>query len=250
MIILKRPDEIKKLRESNLCVAYVLERLRRKVKPGITTLALERLANEMIRKKGVKAAFKGYRGYPYSLCTSVNEEVVHGMPSERVLQEGDVVSIDFGVFLNGYYGDAAITVGVGAVSAETAKLLEVTEKSLFDGIAEARPGNRVGHISAAVQRTVENAGYSVVRDYVGHGIGTELHEDPQVPNYGVADRGFVLQPGMVLAIEPMVNAGSFDVKLKPDGWTVVTADSRYSAHFEHSVAVTENGPCILSLLEK
>lgn len=249
MIILKRPDEIKKLRESNVIVAYILDKLRRKVKPGITTLHLERLANEMVRKKGVVAAFRGYRGYPFSLCTSINEEVVHGMPSDRVLEEGDVVSIDFGVLHQGYYGDAAITVGVGRVSPETSRLLEATEKSLHKAIIEAQPGKRVGHISAAVQKAAEAAGFSVVRDYVGHGIGRELHEDPQVPNYGVAGRGVELRPGMVLAIEPMINAGSFEVELLSDGWTVVTADNSYSAHFEHSVAITEDGPCVLSLLE-
>lgn len=250
MITLKRPDEIQRLRESNLIVAHILEKLRQKVKPGVTTLQLDRYAAELARKKGVKAAFKGYLGYPFSLCTSVNEEVVHGIPSMRVLEEGDVVSIDFGVLRQGYYGDAAITVPVGRVSDETARLLEATKRSLYDALSNARPGKRLGDISAAVQQRIEAAGFSVVRDYVGHGIGKALHEEPQVPNFGVPGKGIELKAGMVLAIEPMVNAGTHEVRLLDDGWTVVTLDNKYSAHYEHSVAITEDGPYILSRLEE
>ncbi len=246
MVTLKRPEEIERLRENNRIVAYILDKLKDDVRPGVTTLRLNRKAEDLARKKGVKAAFKGYLGYPYSLCTSVNEEVVHGMPSERVLQEGDIISIDFGVLHHGYYGDAAITVPVGRVSPETEMLLKVTEASLYDGIDQARAGNRLGDISAAVQRRVEEAGFSVVRDYVGHGVGKSLHEEPPIPNYGIPGKGIELRSGMVLAIEPMVNAGSCDVKVLDNGWTVVTRDQRYSAHYEHSVAITEDGPCILS----
>jgi methionyl aminopeptidase len=197
-------------------------------------------------KKGARPAFKGYRGYPYSLCTSVNSEVVHGMPSERELKEGDIVSLDFGILNDGYYGDAAVTVPVGEITPGARKLLKITEEALYRGIAEVKAGNRIGDISSAIQGHVEAAGYSVVRDLVGHGIGKSLHEDPQVPNYGSGGRGIELKPGMVFAIEPMVNEGAYRVEVLRDGWTVVTADGRLSAHFEHSVAITENGPVILS----
>ncbi len=250
MICLKRPEEIQRLRESNLVVAYILDKLRTKVKPGVTTLQLDRYAAQLAREKGVKAAFRGYHGYPFSLCVSVNEEVVHGLPSTRVLEEGDIVSIDFGVLHNGYYGDAAITLPVGRVSHEAARLLETTKNSLCDAVSQARAGKRLGDISAAVQQRVEAAGFSVVRDYVGHGIGRALHEEPQIPNFGVPGKGIELVVGMVLAIEPMVNAGTHEVKLLDDGWTVVTLDKKYSAHYEHSVAITEDGPYILSLLEE
>jgi methionyl aminopeptidase len=246
MIILKQPEEIEKLRDSNGIVAEILKELRLRVKPGITTGELDRLAEEMSRKKGAVPAFKGYKGFPFSLCTSVNSEVVHGMPSDRVLVEGDIVSLDFGVFYRGYYGDAAITVPVGRVSEKAARLLRVTEGGLYDGIEQARAGNRLGDISAAVQRHVEAAGYSVVRDFVGHGIGRNLHEEPQIPNYGVKGRGIELKPGMVLAIEPMVNEGTYKVRVLQDGWTVTTEDGQLSAHFEHSVVIMENGPDILS----
>ncbi|MDI6791107.1 MAG: type I methionyl aminopeptidase [Thermodesulfobacteriota bacterium] len=248
MVTLKLPAEIERLRENNRIVAYILEKLKEKVKPGVTTLQLNRQAEDLVRKKGVKAAFKGYQGYPYALCTSVNEEVVHGMPSGRELQEGDIISIDFGVFHQGYYGDAAITVPVGRISPEAQLLIKVTEASLYDAINQARAGNRLGDISAAVQRRVEAAGFSVVRDYVGHGIGKQLHEEPQIPNYGTAGKGIELKAGMVLAIEPMVNAGACEVAVRENGWTVVTRDHKYSAHYEHSVAITEDGPCILSQL--
>ena len=200
----------------------------------------------MALKKGARPAFKGYRGYPYSLCTSVNSEVVHGMPSERELKEGDIVSLDFGILNDGYYGDAAVTVPVGEITPGARKLLKITEEALYRGIAEIKAGNRIGDISAAIQGHVEAAGYSVVRDLVGHGIGKSLHEDPQVPNYGSGGRGIELKPGMVFAIEPMVNEGTYRVEILRDGWTVVTADGKLSAHFEHSVAITENGPVILS----
>ncbi|MCE5282374.1 MAG: type I methionyl aminopeptidase [Deltaproteobacteria bacterium] len=246
MVILKLPDEIEKLRTGNLIVAEILGQLRERVRPGVTTRELDELSEALCRKKRVKPAFKGYRGYPFALCASVNKEVVHGMPSDRPLLPGDIVSLDFGVNYKGYFGDAAITVPVGTVTAETQRLLRVTEESLYDGIEEARVGNRLGDVSAAVQRRVEDAGFSVVRDYVGHGIGRSMHEDPQIPNYGMRGRGIELRSGMVLAIEPMVNEGSWHVKVLPDGWTVVTEDGKLSAHFEHSVAITENGPDILS----
>ncbi len=249
MVILKLPDEIEKLRTSNLIVAEILSRLREKIRPGVTTGELDAYCEELCRNKRVKPAFKGYRGYPFALCTSVNGEVVHGMPSDRPLVSGDILSLDFGVNYKGYYGDAAITVPVGAVSADAMRLLKVTEAGLYDAIRQAKAGNRLGDVSAAVQECVESAGFSVVRDFVGHGIGRSLHEDPQIPNYGVRGRGIELRPGMVLAIEPMVNEGSYEVRILADGWTVVTKDGKLSAHFEHSVAITENGPEILSRLQ-
>ncbi len=248
MVILKQPEEIDRILDCNQVVAEILLELRSSVKPGVTTRELNKLAEDLAARKKVKPAFKGYLGYPYSLCTSVNNEVVHGLPSERVLIEGDIISLDFGVFKNGYYGDAAITVPVGKISVFAARLLQVTEKGLEDAIGAARAGNRLGDISFAVQSCAEAAGYSVVRDFVGHGIGRSLHEDPQVPNFGVPGRGMELKIGMVLAIEPMVNAGTYRVKVKPDEWTVVTEDADLSAHFEHSVAITSAGPVVLSRL--
>jgi len=249
MVILKQPEEIEKIRASNLVVAEVLKELKKFVMPGITTRELDRIAEDLSHSRKVQPAFKGYMGYPFSLCTSVNEEVVHGLPSDRVLLEGDIVSLDFGVYLAGYYGDAAITVPVGKISSRAARLLQETESSLSDAIKAAKAGCRLGDVSFAVQSRVEASGFSVVRDFVGHGIGRRLHEDPQIPNYGVAGRGIELKVGMVLAIEPMVNAGKYNVKVKPDGWTVVTEDSQLSAHFEHSVAITEAGPVVLSQLQ-
>jgi methionyl aminopeptidase len=249
MVILKLPDEIEKLRTSNRIVAEILGELRERVRPGVTTRELDRLSEELSRKKRVRPAFKGYRGYPFALCTSVNGEVVHGMPSERPLVSGDILSLDFGVDYKGYFGDAAITVPVGTVSPEAGRLLKVTEGGLYEAIRQAVAGNRLGDVSAAVQECVERAGFSVVRDFVGHGIGRSLHEEPQIPNYGVRGRGIELKPGMVLALEPMVNEGSYRVRVLPDGWTVVTEDGKLSAHFEHSVAITENGPDILSLIQ-
>jgi methionyl aminopeptidase len=249
MIILKSRQEIEKMRKSNAIVAAILEELRKKIRPGVKTIELDRLSEELALKKGARPAFKGYRGYPYSLCTSVNSEVVHGMPSERELAEGDIISLDFGILNDGYYGDAAITVPVGAITSGAKRLLQVTEEALYRGIVEVKAGNRIGDISAAIQGHVEAEGYSVVRDLVGHGIGKSLHEDPQVPNYGSGGRGIELKPGMVFAIEPMVNEGTYRVDVLQDGWTVVTADGRLSAHFEHSVAITENGPVILSRVD-
>jgi methionyl aminopeptidase len=248
MLILKLPEEIEKARASNQIVAEVLSKLRDKVKPGVTTRELDKFAEEIAEKRGAKPAFKGYRGYPYSLCTSVNEEVVHGMPSARILKEGDIVGLDFGVYYKGFFGDATITLPVGEIALSALKLLEVTEQSLYCGIEQARDGNRLGDISAAVQLTVEAAGFSVVRDFVGHGIGRNLHEDPQIPNFGKKGRGIELKSGMILAIEPMVNQGDYKVNILPDGWTVVTKDGKLSAHFEHSIAITDNGPDILSKL--
>jgi len=248
MVILKLPEEIEKARASSQIVAEVLSKLRDKVKPGISTKELDRFAEDIARKRGAKPAFKGYRGYPYSLCTSVNEEVVHGMPSERILKEGDIISLDFGVCYNGFFGDAAITLPVGKIADSAQKLIEVTEQSLYAGIEQAKKGNRLGDISSSVQQIVEVPGFSVVRDFVGHGIGRNLHEDPQIPNYGKKGRGIELKRGMILAIEPMVNQGTYKVKIMQDAWTVVTEDGMLSAHFEHSVAITENGPDILSKL--
>jgi methionyl aminopeptidase len=246
MVILKSRQEIEKMRKSNAIVAAILEELRKKIRPGIKTIELDRLSEDLALKKGARPAFKGYRGYPYSLCTSVNSEVVHGMPSERELKEGDIISLDFGILNDGYYGDAAVTVPVGDITPAAKRLLKVTEEALYRGITEIKAGNRIGDISAAIQGHVEAAGYSVVRDLVGRGIGKSLHEDPQVPNYGSGGRGIELKPGMVFAIEPMVNEGAYRVEVLRDGWTVVTADGKLSAHFEHSVAITENGPVILS----
>ncbi|HTZ38622.1 MAG TPA: type I methionyl aminopeptidase [Syntrophales bacterium] len=248
MIILKSHTEIEKMRKSNAIVAAILEELRKKIKPGVKTIELDRLSEDLALKRGARPAFKGYRGYPYSLCTSVNSEVVHGMPSERDLKEGDIVSLDFGILNDGYYGDAAVTVPVGEIAPGARRLLKITEEALYRGIAEIKTGNRIGDISAAIQLHVEAAGYSVVRDLVGHGIGKSLHEDPQVPNYGSGGRGIELKAGMVFAIEPMVNEGTYRVEVLRDGWTVVTADGKLSAHFEHSVAITDNGPVILSRL--
>jgi methionyl aminopeptidase len=248
MVFLRKPEEIEKIRKSNLIVAEILTELREKVKPGVTTLELDQYSERMAKRNGAMPAFKGYKGYPFSLCTSVNSQVVHGMPSGRRLLEGDIVSLDFGVCYQGYYGDSAITVPVGAVSENAARLMKITEAGLHSGIMQAKAGNRLGDISAAVQDCVERAGYSIVRDFVGHGIGKNLHEEPQIPNYGIRGRGVELKAGMVLAIEPMVNEGTFRIKVLEDGWTAVTEDGKLSAHFEHSVAVTENGPEILSIL--
>lgn len=237
------------MRRSGHIVRQVLEAVKARVAPGVSTMDLERAAEKKIEELGAKPAFKGYYDYPCVLCTSVNQEIVHGIPSEkRVLKEGDIVSIDCGVLLDGYYGDAAITVPVGDhVRPSVRRLLDVTEKSLERAIAEVRVGKTVGDVGAAVQQYVEANGFSVVRDFVGHGIGTRLHEEPQVPNYGTRGMGSKLREGMVLAIEPMVNSGKAAVKVLEDKWTAVTEDGSYSAHFEHCVAVTKNGPTILTL---
>jgi len=247
-IILKSPQEIEKMRRSNLIVAEVLEEIRTAAKPGVTTRELDELAEVLLAKRKARSAFKGYHGYPAALCTSVNEEVVHGIPSERILQEGDILSLDFGVICEDYYGDAAITLPIGRISEEAEQLLRVAEEALYLAIDRARPENRLLDISATIQRHVESHRFSVVRDFVGHGIGKHLHEKPQIPNFGDPGRGVRLTPGMTLAIEPMINAGGYEVEILGDGWTAVTRDKSLSAHFEHSVAVTENGPYILSKL--
>ena len=247
-VVIKTSREIDKMRRAGQVVREVLELVRSQVKPGVTTYDLEKTAEARLAELGVKAAFKGYHGFPCVLCTSVNSEVVHGIPSpKRVLKEGDVVSVDFGAFVDGYCGDAAITVPVGEkIEPKTARLLEVTEASLHAAIEVVRPGATLGDVGFAVQKVVEAEGFSVVRDFVGHGIGVHMHEDPQVPNFGVAGRGMKLKAGMVIAIEPMVNAGKPDVVVLEDGWTAVTADGSMSAHFEHSVAVTATGARILT----
>jgi methionyl aminopeptidase len=247
-IVCKSASEIEKMRRSGRIVRQVLEAAREAVAPGRSTMDLERVAERKIRDLGAKPAFKGYYDYPCVLCASVNNEIVHGIPSERrVLKEGDIVSLDCGVVLDGYYGDAAITVPVGdGITPELQKLLSVTQESLSQGIKAARVGNTIGDVGAAVQQLVEASGFSVVRDFVGHGIGTRLHEDPQVPNYGTPGHGPKLRDGMVIAIEPMVNMGRPETRLLEDKWTAVTEDGSYSAHFEHCIAVTKNGPVILT----
>lgn len=247
-ITLRSADEIARIREACLVVHDVLEELVRAAQPGVSTAELDRLALARTRARGAEPAFLGYHGYPASLCVSVNDEVVHGIPSpRRVLADGDVVGLDFGVVLGGFYGDSARTVAVGRASPESARLLETTRAALDAAIAAARPGGRIGDVGAAVQALVEPRGYSVVRDFVGHGIGRRLHEPPQVPNWGTAGTGLVLRPGTVIALEPMVNTGAAEVRVLDDGWTAVTVDGGLSAHFEHTVVVTENGPEILTL---
>jgi len=247
-IVCKSAFEIEKMRRSGRVVRQVLDAVKEVVAPGVTTMDLERVAEQKIKDLGAKPAFKGLYGFPCVLCTSVNSEVVHGIPSDkRVLKAGDIVSIDTGALLDGYYGDSAITVPVdGQISPELQKLLDVTRESLYRGIEAAQVGNHVGDIGAAVQGLVEANGFSVVRTLVGHGIGTKLHEDPQVPNYGTPGSGPKLRDGMVLAIEPMVNMGRPGVRVLADNWTEVTEDGSFSAHFEHSVAVTKKGPVILT----
>src|ERR1700744_6459951 len=237
-VVLKSSQEIEKMRRAGQLVREVLELVRSKVKPGATTYDLEKAAEARVKELGVKAAFKGYHGYPCVLCTSVNSEGVHGIPSaNRVLKQGDIASVDFGVVVDGYYGDSDITVPVGPIDANAGRLVKTTEESLHAAIAAVRPGATLGDVGAAVQGVVEREGFSVVRDFVGHGIGSQMHEDPQVPNFGTAGRGMKLKAGMVLAIEPMVNAGGPDVRVLDDGWTAVAKDGSMSAHFEHTVAV-------------
>ena len=250
MIVCRSQSEIEKLRRVNQLVARILDELRRTVAPGVTTQDIDALAERRVREAGAEPAFKGYHGYPATVCASLNEQVVHGIPSSRALVAGDILSIDMGAKLDGFYGDCAVTVPVGSISAEAASLLKVTEEALFRGIAAVKPGARVSDIGAAVQRHVEGHGYSVVREFVGHGIGTALHEEPQVANYGPGGSGPRLSEGMVLAIEPMVNAGKAAVKVLSDGWTAVTVDRSLSAHFEHTVVVTREGAEILTLLSE
>jgi methionyl aminopeptidase len=246
MIVCRSAAELRRLREANQLVGRVLELVRDAVVPGISTGELDALAEREIRAGGAAPAFKGYKGYPATICASVNEQVVHGIPSSKTLKEGDIISIDLGALLDGFYGDSAITVGVGTIAPRAAELLRVTEQSLWKGIDAVRPGARVSDIGHAVQKHVESFGFSVVREFVGHGIGSELHEEPQIPNYGDPGRGPRLAEGMVLAIEPMVNAGGAGVKVLQDGWTAVTSDRSLSAHFEHTVAVTSDGVEVLS----
>jgi len=245
MIILKTPDEIAVMAKASRVVAEALAVLKDAVKPGVTTDDLDRLAESEIRARGAIPAFKGYRNYPKTLCASVNEQVVHGIPSKRALKEGDIVGLDLGAIVGGFYGDSAITVGVGRIDEKTAALVRVTEESLSLAIEQAQVGNRLSDISHAVQRHVESAGYSVVTEFVGHGIGRQLHEEPQVPNYGKPGQGPRLQVGMVLAIEPMVNMGGSAVRVLNDRWTAVTVDGSLSAHFEHTIAIQPSGPAIV-----
>ncbi|MGB9892359.1 type I methionyl aminopeptidase [Thermodesulfovibrio yellowstonii] len=249
MIILKSPEELKKMRKSCQIVATVLEELKTYIKEGLTTKQIEQFVENLIIKMGGIPAFKGYRGYPASVCISINEQVVHGIPSEKVfIKEGDLVSVDVGVLCEHFYGDAAYTYPIGKISKEAEKLLKITEEALYKGIAEAMEGKRIGDISHAIQMHVENNGFSVVRAFVGHGIGRSLHEEPQIPNFGTKGIGPMLKKGMTLAIEPMVNAGKHDVKILSDGWTAVTKDGSLSAHFEHTIAITEGEPEILTKL--
>jgi methionyl aminopeptidase len=248
VIACRSQGEIAKLRRVNQLVGRILAELRRLAVPGATTAEIDRLAEARVRAAGAEPAFKGYHGYPATICASVNEQVVHGIPSDRKLEEGDILSIDMGAKLDGFYGDCAVTVPIGKVAPVAADLLRITEEGLFRGIEAVKPGARVSDIGAAVQEHVEAHGFSVVREFVGHGIGTSLHEEPQIANYGPGGRGPRLSEGMVLAIEPMVNAGKPAVKVLPDGWTAVTRDRSLSAHFEHTVAVTRDGCEILTLL--
>ena len=252
MIYLKSRAEIETMRRASVIVAEVLATLKETVRPGMTTLELDELAERMTYEKGAKPAFKGYavadKVFRHSLCTSVNEEIVHGVPSDRVLEEGDILGMDFGVVYEGFYGDSAVTVGLGRVSPEAERLMQVTETALNEGIEMLREGNRLGDLGSTIQDIAERSGYSVVREFVGHGIGRKLHEEPPVPNYGEAGKGRRLRAGMVLAVEPMVNAGGREIRVLEDGWTAVTRDRSLAAHFEHSIAVTADGPYVLSRL--
>lgn len=246
MVHIRTNEEIALMQESCRIVGATLNMLRGEIRPGVSTRHLNQLAEEFIREQGGTPAFKGYRDYPASICTSINEEVVHGIPSGRILVEGEILSVDVGVAKNGYLGDGACTFAVGAIDADKHKLMQVTEEALYEGIAQARPGNHLSDIGHAIQRHVEQYGYGVVRTLVGHGIGRDLHEPPEVPNYGDPGRGPLLKAGMCLAIEPMVNAGTYQVQLQDDGWTVITADRLPSAHFEHTIAIRTTGPEILT----
>lgn len=243
----KSDTELEYMRSAGKVVADTLAMIEKVIKPGITTGEIDKFAEEFIRSQGAIPSFKGYGGFPASLCTSVNDVVIHGIPGNRVLVEGDIISVDCGAILNGYHGDAARTFPVGCISKEAQHLIDVTKESFFKGIEKAVVGNRLTDISAAIQKHAESHGYSVVRDFVGHGIGTSMHEEPQVPNYGTAGRGPKLVHGVVLAIEPMINMGNFKVKIKPDGWTVVTTDGKLSAHYENTIAITNSGVEILTL---
>ncbi len=243
----KTPDEIKKLRKAGRVVAEVLDLISENVKPGVTTRKLDELAARHFKKRNARAAFLGYQGFPAHICVSIDNEVVHGIPSERKLEEGQIVSVDVGSIMDGYYGDSARSFAVGEITKGAGKLLEVTRESLNRGIEACVVGNRLGDLSAAIQSYAEDKGFSVVRDLVGHGIGTRMHEEPQVPNFGEPGTGIELKDGLVLAVEPMINAGKYQVRMLSDGWTIVTDDGSLSAHFEHTVAITSNGPEILTL---
>jgi methionyl aminopeptidase len=248
MIVLRSDAEIGIIRQAGQIVALTLGILKEHVKAGVKTIDLDSIAEETIRKHGGEPAFKNYKGFPATICASINEGVVHGIPSRRKLKDGEIISIDVGVKYKEYYADAATTVAVGEISEEAGKLIKITEEALLKGIDKARPGNRLSDISNEVQTLVEAGGFSVVRAFVGHGIGTKIHEEPEIPNYGKPNRGPRLEPGMILAIEPMVNAGTYDVEVMDDGWTVLTKDRKLSAHFEHTIAVRKEGPEILTAL--
>jgi len=247
-IRIKSPKEIESLRNAGRLLAGIIEDLKRSLKAEMTTADIDAIADDLIERKGATPAFKGYRGFPACTCISVNEEVVHGIPGKKKIKNGDIVSIDVGIILDGYFADTAFTIGIGEISPELRQLLEVTEKALYKGIEQARAGNHLSDISFAVQHFVEQKKFSVVRDFVGHGIGSSLHEDPEIPNFGPPGQGPVLKEGMVLAIEPMVNLGDWHTRILDDGWTVVTEDRKPSAHFEHTVAITKSGPEILTKL--
>ena len=251
-IVLKSPQEIAVMRQAGRINALALNAVREMIRPGVTTAELDAVAEEVIRKHGAIPTFKGYPGpypYPATVCASVNEELVHGIPGKRKLQAGDIISIDCGSTFEGFVGDAAFTVGVGDISAEARRLIEVTEQALYEGIRQMRAGNRVGDVSAAIQKYVESYGFHVTREYTGHGVGRQMHEGPQVPNYGIAGRGMILRPGMTIALEPMVLVGTYRTRVKPDQWTVVSGDGSLTAHYEHSVAVTDGEPLLLTLAE-
>lgn len=250
MIIIKNQDSINRMYEAGHIVALVHEKLKSILTPGISLLELDRVAEELILSKGAIPSFKGYGGFPATICASIDEEVIHGIPSKRILKEGEIVSIDVGACYQGFHGDAAFTAAIGTVSEEKRRLIEVTEQCFYEGIKWAKAGNHLGDISHNIQKVVENAGFSVVREFVGHGVGRDLHEDPPVPNYGPPGRGPILKAGMTLAIEPMVNAGTFRIEVLEDGWTVVTKDGKPSAHYEHSVLITEGDPILLTSLAK
>jgi methionyl aminopeptidase len=247
-VILKSSQEIAIMREAGRVVALVIEALAKEVRPGVTTRELDDVAVREFKKRGAVASFKGYRGYPASICTSVNEEVVHGIPGARMLKAGDIISLDVGAMVHGFHADAAVTVGVGPISSDAQKLIAATKGALEAGIAAARHGARLGDVSVAIQSYAESRNFSVVREYVGHGIGRDLHEDPQVPNFGIAGEGILLKKGMTMALEPMLNAGVWRTKVNDNRWTVVTADGKLSAHFEHTVAIADSVPEILTVL--
>ncbi len=247
-VIIKSSQEIAIMREAGRIVAAVIDVLNREVRPGVTTRELDDVAVREFKKRGAVASFKGYRGYPASICTSVNEEVVHGIPGARVLKAGDIISLDVGAMINGFHADAAVTLGVGKISSDAQVLIDTTKGALEAGIAAARNGARLGDVSAAIQSYAESRNFSVVREYVGHGIGRDLHEDPQVPNFGIAGEGILLKKGMTMALEPMLNAGVWRTRVTDNKWTVVTADGKLSAHFEHTIAVADNVPEIMTML--